>query len=182
MLDLKTRVDSVLRNMWKQKEHLGDGKKIELFDTLDAESSISEVKGAHSHVLHSPSQSCVQLQGCKNFEAERRMLQEILIDAIECWRAISAIETRGTCVTSSRERLYREANFWIFGEYNNAPFFSFAHTCDSLGLNPDYIRRRLLEWRHVSAGSPSAQRDEMVARRSTGGHEDMSEFTPIGVK
>ena len=89
-----------------------------------------------------------RIHRCTNVEAERRMLRQILLDAIECWQSASASGVlAGNYVTSSRERLYREANFWIFGEYDNVPFFSFTQTCDCLGLNPDFIRRRLVEWR-----------------------------------
>lgn len=88
-----------------------------------------------------------------NIEGERRMLQVMLIDAIECWQSVPEVEIMGEhYVASLRERLYREAHFWIFGRYNNAPFFSFTQTCDCLGVNPDFIRRRLLEWRQKSVG------------------------------
>jgi hypothetical protein len=84
-----------------------------------------------------------------HFEGEREMLEQVLIDAIECWQSVSAKDVLGEqYVTSLRQRLYREADFWIFGDYNNAPFFSFIQICDCLRLNPDFIRRRLLEWRH----------------------------------
>jgi len=88
---------------------------------------------------------------CVDFEAERRMLREILVDAIECWQAVSLRGfVNGDLVAGLRERLYREANVWIFGEYDNAPFFSFTQVCECLGLDPDFIRRRLLQWRRES--------------------------------
>jgi hypothetical protein len=88
------------------------------------------------------------LHGCTTFEAERRMLKEMLVDAIKCWQSVSAIGiVGGAGLTSLRERLYREASFWIFGDYDNTPFFSFTQICDCLGLNTDFVRRRLLEWR-----------------------------------
>jgi hypothetical protein len=88
-----------------------------------------------------------------NLEGEKRMMQEVLIDAIECWQSVAAIGLIDeNCVTSTRERLYREAHFWIFGDYNNTPFFSFTQICDGLGLNPDFIRRRLVEWRREAGG------------------------------
>jgi hypothetical protein len=105
----------------------------------------------------SPEQSSNRIHRCSSFEAERRMLQEILLDAIECWQFVSAITlTGGNYVTSLRERLYWEADFWIFGEYDNAPFFSFTQTCDCLGLNPEFIRRQLLEWRRKAIGPVTA--------------------------
>ena len=50
-----------------------------------------------------------------DFEAERRMLREILVDAIECWQAVSLRGfVNGDLVAGLRERLYREAivDFW----------------------------------------------------------------------
>ncbi len=85
---------------------------------------------------------------CSDFEGERRMLREMLLDAIECWQRTAAIGIDNeNYFISLRERLHREADFWIFGKYNSWPFFSFAQTCDYLGLDPDCIRRRLLKWR-----------------------------------
>ncbi len=83
-----------------------------------------------------------------NVEAERQLLQEILMDAIECWQAALPFHSMGDeYATGLRERLHREANFWIFGEYRNAPFFSFTQVCECLGLDPEFVRRRLLEWK-----------------------------------
>lgn len=81
------------------------------------------------------------------FEAERQMLKEMLLDAIECWQSVWVMGTPSYHCVTSRERLFREAQLWIFGDYKNPPFFSFTQVCDCLGLNPDFIRRRLLEWR-----------------------------------
>jgi hypothetical protein len=104
--------------------------------------------------LSSTDQLLERARGSANLEGERQMLQEILLDAIECWQSASTIVPMNEeYVTSLRERLYREANFWIFGDYSNAPYFSFTQLCDCLDLNPDFIRRLLLEWRHKqSAG------------------------------
>jgi hypothetical protein len=93
------------------------------------------------------------LRPSDDLEAERRMLLEVLADAIECWQfASTSGVTDGTYITM-RERLYREADFWIFGEYDNSPFFSFTQVCHCLELDPDFIRRRLLEWRRKAACS-----------------------------
>jgi hypothetical protein len=85
---------------------------------------------------------------CADSEPERRLLREMLLDAIECWQSVSAGGLMSEdCVTGSRDRLYREAHIWIFGEYDNSPFFSFAQVCECLGLDPDFIRRGLSDWR-----------------------------------
>jgi hypothetical protein len=90
---------------------------------------------------------------CTDSEPERRMLREMLLDAIECWQSVSASSLMSEdFVSGSRDRLYREAHFWIFEEYDNSPFFSFTQVCECLELDPDFIRRGLLEWRRHFAG------------------------------
>jgi hypothetical protein len=122
---------------------------VEIANTNYSISQLEDRLGASDQVT--PEQFFDQLRRSTNFEAERRMLLEILLDAIECWQSVSVNGISGeNYVTSRRERLYREANVWIFGQYHNAPFFSFTQTCDCLGLNPDFIRRRLMEWRRRS--------------------------------
>jgi hypothetical protein len=88
----------------------------------------------------------------KDANPERKLLEAILTDAIECWQllALHPIASRFENVRSpigKRQRNYRDAHFWFFGDYDNAPYFSFTKICDCLGLDPDFIRRRLLEWR-----------------------------------
>jgi hypothetical protein len=112
------------------------------------DNSMTELEDIAAPDLLTPEQFFDGVHRCVIFEPERRLLQQMLLDAIECWQFISGVGVIGeNYVTSMRERLYQEADFWIFGENTNAPFFSFAYTCDCLGLNPDFVRRRLLEWR-----------------------------------
>jgi hypothetical protein len=93
-----------------------------------------------------------------DLEAEKRMLREMLADAIRCWQMSATYgHADGNYYVTSRERLHREAAFWIFGEYDNRPFFSFAQVCQCLGLDTGFVRRRLLEWRRKAASTqPSA--------------------------
>jgi hypothetical protein len=85
-------------------------------------------------------------------EPERKLLGAILQDAIECWQALAPhpiaiyLENARTPM-GKRQRNYREAHFWFFGDYDNAPYFSFTTVCDGLGLDPEFIRRCLLEWK-----------------------------------
>ena len=69
--------------------------------------------------------------------AERELMIAVLSDAIECFwkyrksRAALAI------------RLYQEAKSWLFADTENHPF-SFLNICQTLGLEPSYIRRGIL--------------------------------------
>ena len=84
-------------------------------------------------------------------EPERKLLEAILQDAIECWQRCALVAHNWRLSIHNpmgrRQRDYREADFWLFGDYDNEPYFSFAKICDCLGLVPDDIRRRLLEWK-----------------------------------
>jgi hypothetical protein len=84
-------------------------------------------------------------------EPERKLLEAVLEDAIQCWQACAVVarvwRVSGYSSMGKRQREYFEADFWFFGEYDNAPLFSFQKICDCLGLDPDFIRRRLREWR-----------------------------------
>jgi hypothetical protein len=124
-----------------------------LAEMWNGDNSITDFDKLFAPDLLTPGQFFDRSRKFTNFEGERRMLRQILVDAIECWQSVSTIGAMDrNSVPGLRERLYREADFWIFGEYDNGPFFSFAETCDCLGLNPDFIRRRLLERRRLSAG------------------------------
>jgi hypothetical protein len=101
------------------------------------------------------------------FEAERRLLQEVLADAIECWQARAAWTVIDGHYAGGRQRLCRQAEFWIFGEYDNTPFFSFTKICDCLGLDADFIRRRLLEWKKTQAKACGQLRTTLLRKKVT---------------
>jgi hypothetical protein len=99
-----------------------------------------------------------EAEGC--VEPERKLLEAILQDAIECWQACAVVarvwRVSGYSSMGKRQREYFEADQWFFGEYDNAPLFSFQKICDCLGLDADFIRRRLLEWRERQNPVPAS--------------------------
>ena len=79
----------------------------------------------------------------------------ILDDAINCYQD-NLFSQRG-----KNKRLFDEAEEWIVtagGEW----IFSFDHVCESLGFNPEYVRRGLLQWKEKNRQkrSPSGTWDE----------------------
>jgi hypothetical protein len=96
-----------------------------------------------------------------DFEGERQMLRDMLRDALECWTGA------GGCDRRKRALLYRKADFWIFGRYNNQPYFSFAQTCNYLGINPDFVKRLLRDWRDKSARRAIDTCPDGASRRTT---------------
>jgi hypothetical protein len=77
---------------------------------------------------------------------ERLLLTALLQDAITCFQ-MYLFATR-----PRNRRLFREAERWILEtdpprqDESTQPYFTFEQTCCFLGLDPDYVRGRLLRW------------------------------------
>ena len=69
--------------------------------------------------------------------AERELMLAVLSDAIECYWKYQNSAKR------SAIRLYQDAKNWIFAERDSLPF-SFKVVCETLELDPGYIRRGIL--------------------------------------
>jgi hypothetical protein len=71
---------------------------------------------------------------------EHRLLVAIIQDAVECFQ--KHIHARD----SKRRQLFLDAEAWILAE-DDMGMFAFDNICELLGLNSDYLRRGLLDWR-----------------------------------
>jgi hypothetical protein len=78
------------------------------------------------------------MRGSHHLTPERELLIAILEDAIYSYRKYRWARDR-----EGKEN-FREAEEWIM-EGSNDWIFSFNSICEILGLDPDYIRRRLRE-------------------------------------
>ena len=74
----------------------------------------------------------------EHLEPEMALLMAILEDAIHCYR-----KYRGARDRSGRER-FRETDQWIMQEGDDW-LFSFDNVCETLGLDPQFIRRGVRE-------------------------------------
>lgn len=74
----------------------------------------------------------------EHLESEQALLLAILDDAIHCFRKYRAAKDR-----LGRER-FQEAEAWIMRQGNDW-IFSFDNVCELLGLDPEYLRRGLLQ-------------------------------------
>ena len=73
-------------------------------------------------------------------EPEKKLMLAILEDAIACYQKyFFARDSKG-------KALFQEAEEWV-DEAGAANVFSFDSVCETLGLNPDYLRRGLTNWR-----------------------------------
>ncbi len=74
-------------------------------------------------------------------EAEQKLMLAVLEDAVSCFQKYFA--ARDKIGTS----LFHEAEEWILLQGKGDWFFSFDYICETLELNPGYIREGLLHWR-----------------------------------
>jgi hypothetical protein len=73
---------------------------------------------------------------------EERLMLAVLQDAVKCFQEHVLAQHLW------EKKLFREAEEWIL-EKNSDWLFSFENICETLQLNPDYIRRGLVSWKEV---------------------------------
>jgi hypothetical protein len=100
--------------------------------------------------------------------AERELMVAVLSDAIECyWKYQKARKRSGM-------RLFRDAESWIFAD-NERQAFSFRNVCETLQLDPNYIRRGIISGRDSTpddtAGDASASPRGNIKRKLKSGRE-----------
>ncbi len=75
-----------------------------------------------------------------HLEPEKRLILAVLEDAVSCFQKY---------VTAQRPKekvLFRDAEEW-FLEKDSDSIYSFENICESLGLDPDYLRKGLVQWK-----------------------------------
>lgn len=94
---------------------------------------------------------------------EKRLMLAVLEDAVDCYQKYAfAHDPRG-------RELFAEAEEWLFSS-DNSWVFAYENICETLEVNPDYVRRGLQEWRHrtrvafpMSASSLERAEEKQVA-------------------
>ena len=100
-----------------------------------------------------PSQYFDRFQIDASLQPEKRLMLAVLEDAIDCYQKYAfARESRG-------QEFFAEAEEWLFSS-DNAWVFSYENICQTLDLNPDYIRRGLQEWRQRTVADAGRVRIE----------------------
>ncbi len=75
-----------------------------------------------------------------HLEPEKRLILAVLEDAVSCFQKYVTAQRR------KEKALFQEAEEW-FMEKDSDLFFSFENICESLGLDPDYLRKGLVQWK-----------------------------------
>lgn len=113
-----------------------------------------------------PAQFYAAFRGGSAVRGEKRLMLAVLEDALDCYQKYAfARDGHG-------RQLFDEACEWI-GSEGRDWFFSFENICETLEINPEYLRRGLDRWRNCKIGiqahsvRPGAKPDS-AAFRATG--------------
>ena len=117
-----------------------------------------------------PSQFFAALRSRGDLSAERRLVVAVLEDALHCFQKYVDAES------PKQRQLFLEAEEWIMGD-NPTWFFSFPNVCDTLSLDPDYMREGLARWRaaHEGAAARLPKADQTHAVDATDVDDDDTE-------
>jgi hypothetical protein len=86
----------------------------------------------------------------------KRLMMAVLEDALRCF------QNNADAMSGPRKRLFLEAEQWLCGEGGDGPF-SFETICETLGIEPRFLRGGLREWRNQQLAGVAEKR---LARRS----------------
>lgn len=95
--------------------------------------------------------------------AEERLMLAVLQDAVKCFQEHVLAQHLW------EKKLFQEAENWIL-EKNTNWLFSFENICETLELNPDYIRRGLLVWKKAKRKSHSDTHVKIHVLKATARH------------
>ncbi len=106
-----------------------------------------------------PAQYLETVRRKTHLEPEKKLMLSVLEDAVACFQKYAFTrDARG-------KSLLREAEQWISAETTEW-LFSFDNICESLGLNPTYIREGLQRWKEKNVTKrPKAQVYRLAQKR-----------------
>jgi hypothetical protein len=89
-----------------------------------------------------PCQYC-DISSGYGLSGEQRLMLALLTDALNVYQ-------KGALSRLTRlRRLYVDAERWILADRAHGNAFSFTTVCDALGINPELLRRRIIDWKHA---------------------------------
>jgi hypothetical protein len=96
-------------------------------------------------------------QGQGDYLALRALTLAVLEDGIACFQGYLFKLSR------RNEALSREAEEWINSKDDG--IFTFNNVCETLGLDPDIVRKGLQRWKAKQMGIPSKERKRILLRK-----------------
>ncbi len=107
-----------------------------------------------------PAQYFETVRRKNHLEADQELMLAVLEDAITCFQVHFAARDK------QKTRQFREAEKWILLQEKSDWLFSFDNVCETLGLNPGYIREGLLRWRHFRLRERDRFRHRVIRSRN----------------
>jgi hypothetical protein len=87
-----------------------------------------------------PNQYFRNCQRTSPAEPEKALMLAVLVQAVDTYQRFAFSD-------SPRGRLlFREVEAWFWREKSSDSVFSFRSICEVFGLNPDFLRRGLMQW------------------------------------
>ena len=103
-----------------------------------------------------------------HLEPEKKLMLAVLEDAIACYQKyLFARDSKG-------KAFFDEAREWV-EEAGAGSVFSFDSVCETLGLNPDYLRRGLTDWKRAAL---SQQKQAKVYQLATSRNRPNARVAP----
>ena len=118
-----------------------------------------------------PAQFYAAFRGGTAVRGEKRLMLAVLQDALDCYQKYAYIKD------GQGRQLFEEANEWV-NSGNRVWFFSFENICETLGINPEYLRRGLETWR--MCGVPHEQGTAVSSAKAEGGGADPGGLRAVG--
>lgn len=99
---------------------------------------------------------------------ERRLMVAVLEDALHCFQKyVDADDPK-------HRELFADAEAWINTD-NPTWFFSFPNVCDTLDIDPDWVREGLFKWRDARRGGGRSRETAGVTLTDAGAEGAMDE-------
>src|ERR1051325_6380694 len=92
-----------------------------------------------------PEQFYATIRKTQFADPERRLMAAVLEDAVSC------LSTKPRSCAGRKRRHYEEAHSWINATEERDWIFSFSNVCETLGLDPSFLRRGLNRWTSLTA-------------------------------
>jgi len=88
--------------------------------------------------------------GTSGRQPERSLMFAVLLDAVECFQEYLFLHDKYS------NRLFKEAENWIL-DNDREWLFSFINICQTLAIDPQYLRKGLLDWKQNAMRSVSTR-------------------------
>ena len=171
------RIEGEIKLVWRiklMKQAFGSGDRGEFSGNTRFESKDADLS---DDILSQISSMPLGIHAATNQNRRMEVMGEFILVQAILREAIRTYQKYAVKKGTRASRLFRDVNDW-FSSDDRQWFFSFVNVCDTLGLEPTYIRTGLKLWRehklqanNVSPGIPEYQPISGNSRRRLAANE-----------